>query len=329
MQPRGQRQDRQQHDGQRRRRGGIPEAEPGFVDVIQQQRRGVVGSAARHHHDVVDHPERVDHRVDQHEQRGRHQQRQRDAAEIVPARGAFQRRRLAQIRRHGLQRGEIEDHEEPGFLPHRDGDHRRQRGGGVAQPVVPAAAEPAKDAVEQSVIRRVEEHPDIGDRDHRQHGRQEIRHAQQGAARQRAVHRQRHEQRQHDRGRNRGGGIDRVVAQRLPEHRVVEQVGIVVEADERRGPAAVRRGVQAVDQRLDRRPMGERHQQHQRGQQQQIGVDGFAAHGARPMHDDGLESGAACTASGCGRPPPAHPPSPCAGVLLPLRHAWMLSVSTL
>ena len=61
--------------------GGVPEAEAGFVDVVQQQRGGVVRPAARHHHDMVDHAERVDHRVDQHEQRGRHQQRQGDAAE--------------------------------------------------------------------------------------------------------------------------------------------------------------------------------------------------------------------------------------------------------
>ena len=40
-----------------------------------------------------------------------------------------------------------------------------------------AAAEETDDAVEQAVIGRVEEHPDIRDRDHRQHGRQEIRHA--------------------------------------------------------------------------------------------------------------------------------------------------------
>ena len=38
-----------------------------------------------------------------------------------------------------------------------------------------------RDLLEQAVLRRVEEQPDVGDRDHRQHRRREVRHAQEAA----------------------------------------------------------------------------------------------------------------------------------------------------
>ena len=95
LRERGRAEQHQQHHRQRGRVGRVPEAEADLVDVVEQQRRRVVGPAARHHDHVVDQPERVDHGVDQHEQRRRHQQRKRHAAEEVPARRAFDRRRLA------------------------------------------------------------------------------------------------------------------------------------------------------------------------------------------------------------------------------------------
>ena len=39
-----------------------------------------------------------------------------------------------------------------------------------------------RDLLEQAVLRRVEEEPDVGDRDHRQHRRREEGEAQEGAA---------------------------------------------------------------------------------------------------------------------------------------------------
>ena len=59
----------------------------------------------------------------------------------------------------------------------------------------------ADDAIEQAVIGREEEQPDVGDRDHRQHRRREIRHAQQRPAGQVAVDGERHQQREHHGGR--------------------------------------------------------------------------------------------------------------------------------
>src|SRR5690242_17939174 len=70
----GQRHDDEQDDGRRGGRRGIPEAKPGFVDIEQQQGGGVVRSAARHYDDVVNNAEGIDYRVDQDEQRCRHQQ---------------------------------------------------------------------------------------------------------------------------------------------------------------------------------------------------------------------------------------------------------------
>ena len=227
----------------------------------------------RHHHHMIDQPERVDHRIDQHEQRRRHQQRQRDAAEEGPARRAFKGGAFLQVRRHRLEGGEVEDHEKPRLLPHRDHDHRSQRGLPVAEPVVPPAAEPAEDVVEQPVIRREEEQPDIGDRDHRQHRRREIRHAHQSPPRNGSVDGESHHQRQDHRGRNGPQRIDRVVAQRRPEHGVGYQVGVVLDPDEARRAAALGRGIEAVEQRRRRRPVGKRHQQQQRRHDQQPALD--------------------------------------------------------
>ena len=86
-------------------------------------------------------------------------------------------------RRDRLQRREVEDHEEAGFLPDRDDDHARERGRRVCRASCGWQAERAGDLLEQAVLRRVEEEPDVGHRDHRQHRRREERHAQEGAAR--------------------------------------------------------------------------------------------------------------------------------------------------
>src|SRR5262245_34275708 len=97
----------EQYHRQRRRVRGIPESEAGLVDVVEEERGRVVGAPARHHDYVVDHPERVDDGVYEDEQRGRHEQREDDPPEEVPARRAFDRRRLGQIGRDRLQGGEV------------------------------------------------------------------------------------------------------------------------------------------------------------------------------------------------------------------------------
>src|SRR2546425_1211971 len=76
------------------------------------------------------------------------------------------------------------------------------RGVAAAEPVVGRQAEEARDLLEQPVAGRVEEQPDVGDGDHRQDRRREVRQAQERAAAKLAVDQQRHRERQRDRRRD-------------------------------------------------------------------------------------------------------------------------------
>ena len=128
--------DREQHHRHRRGVARVPVLEADLVDVVEQQHAGVVRPALGHHDDVVDQPERVHHGVHEHEQRGRHQQRERHLPEVVPARRAFDGRGFREVGGHVLQRRQVEDHEEAGLLPDRDRGDARERGGRLAEPVV-------------------------------------------------------------------------------------------------------------------------------------------------------------------------------------------------
>ena len=144
------------------------------------------------------------------------------------------------------------------------------------------ATERLGDLVEQAVIGRVEEQPDIGDRDHRQDGRREIGHAQQGAAGQLPIHEDRHREGERDRDRNGAPRVDRVVRERLPEDRVGQHVVIVPEADEAGRAVRLGRRIEGVDEGRDDRDMGEGREQHDRGQEQEPGLDGRHADKATP-----------------------------------------------
>jgi len=89
---------------------------------------------------------------------------------------------------------------------------------------VPSAAEPAQDDVEQAVIRRVEEQPDVRDGDHRQHRRQKIRQTQRGTAGQPSIHRECISKARTTEAGMVAAGVDRVIAQGLPEDWVVAQI---------------------------------------------------------------------------------------------------------
>ena len=138
---------------------------------------------------------------------------------------------------------------------------------------VACAAKGLGDLVEQAVARRVEEEPDIRDRDHRQHGRGEIRHAQQGAPGQAAVDEKRHEEREPDRERDGAERVDEIIGERLPEDRVGEHVLVIGDADEMRRTVHLRRRVEGIDERRDDRDMREGRKQHHRGQKKKPGLD--------------------------------------------------------
>jgi hypothetical protein len=230
---------------------------------------------------MVDHAHRVDYRIDHHEQRRGHQQGPLHAPEKVPARSAFDGGRFAQARVQALQRGQVEDHEEAGFLPDRHQRHGAQCRSRVAQPVVGRQAEQPGDLLQQAVSRRVEKQPDVGHGDHGQYGRREIGHAQETAPGHALVDPQGHHQRQPDGKRNGAQREPQVVGGGLPEHRVVDHHLVVFQADPHPGAGTLGCGIETVNQRGDGRVMRECHQQHEGRQQQQIGVDRVGTIGAR------------------------------------------------
>ncbi len=91
------------------------------------------------------------HRQDAHQQQGRTQHRQRDAAELLPQARAVEARRLVQVGGNALQRGQKDDHVVAEVLPHREQDDRRQRPMRIPQPVDRLNAEVSERVVEQSV----------------------------------------------------------------------------------------------------------------------------------------------------------------------------------
>ena len=226
---------------------------------------------------MVDQLHRVDHGIDHDEQRRRHQERQHDAARIGPAARAFDVRGFAQILRDGLERREIEDHEETGFLPDRhdnDGPECRIR---MAEPVDGRQAKQAADLVEYAKAGRVEEQPQIGGSDHRQDGRREISGAHEAARGNLGVGPQGHAERDADRDRNRRCGIDQIVLNDRPEGRVIEQRGIVFRAD-KFGRATTRTArEEARPEGRDRRIECEQRKQDTRREQEQPAIDRLSA----------------------------------------------------
>ena len=266
----------------------IPELETHLIQVVEQQGGGVVWPAARQDEHVVYQSEGVDDRVDQHKQRGGHEQRPLHAAKEVPARSTFDGRRFFEAGVERLQRRQIEDHEKPSLFPHGHHGDGPQRGGWAAQPVVRRQAERAGELLQQPVLRGVEKQPDIGHGNHGQHRGREIRHTQPGTTGHALIHPQRHPQRQTDGGRNGDQRKPQIVAHGLPKHRVVHHDGVVLRPHPHRRARAARGGKEAVDQGGQRRPVGKCHQQHQRRQQQQPSVQATGADTAgryRRRHD--------------------------------------------
>ncbi len=211
------------------------------------------------------------------------------------------------MRRQRLQRRQVEDHEEAGFLPHRHDHQAIERGVLAAEPVARGHAEQAEDLVDQAVGRRIEEQPDVRDRDHGQHGRGEERQTQERLAQDLAVDPHGHQQRERDRRRNGAEREQQVVAEHPPEDRVLEHQRVVLEPDERRRPAALRRRVETADQGRDRRIVRERHQEHGRRQHHQPPMDGAQLHVASP---EGLAAKARrCKAGNVTARLPLPPPS--------------------
>ena len=130
------------------------------------------------------------------------------------------------------------------------------------------------DLLEQPVLRRVEEEPDVGDGDHRQHGRREVREAQEAAPGDAAVDPHRHQQRERDRRRGscpaRTRGCSRATARRSGRRRAAGSCRARRTARGPRRPSASSRRL--CQSGGDRRVVREEREQRRRRQQQQPAV---------------------------------------------------------
>ena len=174
----------EQHHRQRRAVAEIQLGERGAVGVEVEDLGRRAGAAAGRGEDRGERRERDHHAQDDDDHDRRPDQRQRDVDEALPRAGAVDARGLVDV---GRQRGEAgEDHQERERrpLPGVDRDHRDQRELRVAEPVVAAEAERARDEVDEAEVGRQHQRaPEQADDDRREHDRQDRRDPQRRLAR--------------------------------------------------------------------------------------------------------------------------------------------------
>ena len=145
--------------------------------------------------------------------------------------GAVDARRVVVVGRDRLEPREEDDRVGREALPDRHRDDRRHRPEGIADPLLGRDAEHAEELVEEAGRGAVDPGPDEADRDRRGDERQEVHRPDPGDAPQRLVERERETERQRQPERHRHDRVEGRVAERHPEPPVVEQPGVVVEAD--------------------------------------------------------------------------------------------------
>ncbi|KAG1269480.1 hypothetical protein G6F65_013641 [Rhizopus arrhizus] len=184
------------------------------------------------------------HGNDPDHQQHRAEHRQGDVQELLPARGAVDARGLVKVMRDRLQAGQEDHHVVAEVLPHREQHDGRHRPVGIAQPVDRADAQMAQSVVHQPVAGMEQVAPDHCHRHQGGHHRGEQRGAEQRLeARCRCIEQHRRAQRHADRQRHADQHEVGGVPQRLPEHRCLQQIDVVAQADEAQ--------VAAVSQRVE------------------------------------------------------------------------------
>ncbi len=114
-----------------------------------------------------------------------------------------------------------------------DRDHRDQREIGVAEPVVAAEAERARDHVHEADIGRQHERaPEEAHDDRREHDRQDRGDTQQRLSARNPQHEQRERQAERDLQRDGRRGVDGGERERMPEARVAAHLHVIVEPRE-------------------------------------------------------------------------------------------------
>ena len=230
-------------------------------------------AAARDHVDQLEVGEGEEHRKGHDDGDDRRQERQRDVAELLPARRAVDRRGFVVGRRDRLQSGEQGDGDEGHAAPDVGGDHRQAR--------VPRLAEEIDVLVDQAHLHqhpaddgelRVVDPPEGDRRERRRHdvGQQDDG-AKEGLEADVAVEEQCEPEAEHELDDARHHRVEDGVEERQARDRVVPEELVVLEADPRAGapdlgvgeaePEAEAERIRQEDDQQQRRRQHEQHAQ--------------------------------------------------------------------
>ena len=248
-----------------------------MVDVVHDGIGGVVRAAGRQQLDQREALEGVDRRDDQDVQRGGHDLRPLDLPEGLQLRGTVHLSGLDQRLVHVAERGDIQHDGLADGGREQDQDDAGQRVAGIAQPVDVLVNEAHRLAqiVEDAVV--VVEHPlpHDGNSDRAgDDGQIEDDAEQRGRPRRHVDDGGRHPQREDAGDRHRHDNNDQRVAQCAQKDAVVEQLHIVLQADEHIG--AVHAGVKEAGEDAHHHGVDDKaDKEDEAGQQEQVTCDGL------------------------------------------------------
>ncbi len=128
----------------------------------------------------------------------------------------------------------------------------------LPSPIDAAKPESTADLIEQAVVGRIEEQPDIGGRDHGQDGRGEEGEPQRRTTLDTAIDPERHRERERNRDRYGDQRVKQVIPKGPPEDRISQHGAVLIEPRQKTaGPPSMRCREEAVDNGRDGRHMGE------------------------------------------------------------------------
>ncbi|EGJ74951.1 putative bacterial extracellular solute-binding protein [Streptomyces sp. Tu6071] len=213
----------------------VEEVEAFLVHVQRHGEGAVVGAALRHHEGFLEDVEEADRGDDGRVEQRRAQERDRDPAQLLEGARAVELRGLAHFLRDRLEARDEQHHDVADVAPHRHRDHGRHREVLVAEEVGRGEPDRVEEPGHEPVARIEHEAPHDGHRDDRGHdGRVETDPEEGPRAVDAVVEQDRDEQPGGDRdGHSDDHEVPRV-EQGLQELVVLEEVDVVVEADELR-----------------------------------------------------------------------------------------------
>ena len=221
-------------------------SETALANPIRKNSKGVLVHVKHHHVGGVHRPaashyvndrERVlggaQDPQNQHEERGRHQQRDHHVAERGYRIGPVNPGGFLQLRRYPLQSRQIDDSEIADLPPNEGDDHGRHRQDRVRSPAqIVRQPDQLQQGVDDAELRVEDPEPDYRGGDQRGDHRRVVESSQQRLRPDPLVQRQRGSQRTADHDRDRGHHEHECIPHRAYEVRFGDQLGEVVNPDE-------------------------------------------------------------------------------------------------